>query len=213
MTHRQAGQRRLLVVHMHILCCCSARLNRVVQAVCSALDYTHDHHANSRDCVFAAACHGQLSRRHRFHRCLSAWRTSIPSRAELTAKRVALNARDLDEAAQWIARQAQVVSGCQPRTPRRTDDSLDANLRRLQDDFWLGAQARRDARGLHVSSPSVNRIQPTAIEHATPTSAIQPPSAAEIVAPRLNSMPTARVSIGACRNLEAVHQTPSRGKS
>jgi hypothetical protein len=32
----------------------------------------------------------------------------------------------------------------------------------------------------------------TAMEHATPTSAMQPPSAAEMVAPRLNSMPTAR---------------------
>lgn len=31
----------------------------------------------------------------------------------------------------------------------------------------------------------------TAIEHATPTSAIHPPSAAEMVAPRLNSIPMA----------------------
>ena len=31
----------------------------------------------------------------------------------------------------------------------------------------------------------------TAIEHATPTSAIHPPSAAEIVAPRLNNIPMA----------------------
>lgn len=70
--------------------------------------------------------------------------------------------------------------------------SLYTDFCRLQNHLWLCTQTSRDPSGLllaRLNDSRYNRL--TAMEHATPTSAMQPPSAAEIVAPRLNSIPTA----------------------
>lgn len=81
---------------------------------------------------------------------------------------------------------------------RQSLNLLDSDLRCLQYDRRLGSQTGRDTTGLSDSNQQDidNQVQAelTAIEQATPTSAMQPPSAADIVAPRLNNMPMAGIT-------------------
>jgi hypothetical protein len=77
----------------------------------------------------------------------------------------------------------------------RSNGVLYSDLGSLHDDGRLGAEAGSDCSGLYMSFPydlgSSEKSRLTLIEHATPTSAMHPPSAAEMVAPRLKSMPMA----------------------
>jgi hypothetical protein len=64
-----------------------------------------------RDGMFPSGRHGQLSRRHRFYRWSNQYHDPVSDfPKELTSKRVSLDTRYLNQSANWITSQSEVVS-------------------------------------------------------------------------------------------------------